>query len=227
MHLLLILAALLPASVPALVASAQVFPDGYAEAPYLCPPPENPREPQSEAERLELERRAQYRQLFPAYVSAMPATPDQALPMPVDGVQLAQVADTWGAPRGGGRVHQGQDIFAPAGTPVRSAAAGHVYRVGEARLGGNVVLVVGAGGRRYYYAHLSGSATCSASWATAATPPPRRRTCTSGCTVAIRWRATGKRSIRCRCWWTGALNRRQPLVSPSRSNFRGRTRSRM
>ncbi len=157
MHLLLMVAALLLASAPALVASAQVFPDGYAETPYQCPPPENPREPQSEAARLELERRTRYRQIFPAYVSAMPATPDTALPMPVDGVQVAEVADTWGAPRGGGRVHQGQDIFAPAGTPIRSAAAGHIYRVGEARLGGNVVLVVGAGagGRRYYYAHLS------------------------------------------------------------------------
>jgi murein DD-endopeptidase MepM/ murein hydrolase activator NlpD len=142
------------------VGSAQVFPDGVSEAPYQCrsddddPPPP----PATEEEQQQRERRARYRAVFPAYVAAMPPEPDPTLLMPVDGVRVAQVADTWGAARSEGRSHEGQDIFAAAGTPVRSATAGYVYRVGQARLGGNVVLVVGGGGRRYYYAHLSGFA---------------------------------------------------------------------
>jgi murein DD-endopeptidase MepM/ murein hydrolase activator NlpD len=85
-------------------------------------------------------------------LSMQPA--DEVLWMPVEGIRARQVANTWRAPRPGGRVHDGQDIFAPRGTPVRSATAGVVLRVGEARLGGKIVLVFGAGGRLYYYAHL-------------------------------------------------------------------------
>ena len=79
---------------------------------------------------------------------------DQELRVPVDGVRAAQVTDTWGAPRGGGRRHEGQDIFARRGTPVHSATEGYVVRVGENTLGGKVVFVHGPGGRWYYYAHL-------------------------------------------------------------------------
>jgi murein DD-endopeptidase MepM/ murein hydrolase activator NlpD len=52
------------------------------------------------------------------------------------------------------RLHQGQDIFAPRGTPVYSATEGYVWRIGENSLGGKTVSVLGAGGRVYYYAHL-------------------------------------------------------------------------
>lgn len=81
--------------------------------------------------------------------------PDRALAMPVDGARVERVANTWQAPRDGGRRrHHGQDIFARRGTPVRSATDGYVVRIGEDSLGGRVVSVVGAGGRVYYYAHL-------------------------------------------------------------------------
>jgi murein DD-endopeptidase MepM/ murein hydrolase activator NlpD len=80
--------------------------------------------------------------------------PDAELAVPVEGVRVGQIRDSWHAPRSGGRLHEGQDIFARRGTPVRTAAAGYVVRVGESRLGGNTVFVVGAGGRSYYYAHL-------------------------------------------------------------------------
>lgn len=80
--------------------------------------------------------------------------PDAVLAMPVAGVRHAQIADTWQAPRPGDRRHHGQDIFARRGTPVRSATDGYVVRIGENRLGGRVVSVMGAGGRLYYYAHL-------------------------------------------------------------------------
>jgi peptidoglycan LD-endopeptidase LytH len=80
--------------------------------------------------------------------------PDLTLSMPVQDVSKAKVANTWGAPRGSDRLHQGQDIFAPKGTPVLSATEGYVVRIGENSLGGQTVSVVGAGGRVYYYAHL-------------------------------------------------------------------------
>ena len=81
--------------------------------------------------------------------------PDQKLLMPVRTVRARQVRDSWHAPRDGGeRMHKGQDIFAPRGTPVHSATEGYVVRIGENRLGGQTVSVLGAGGRVYYYAHL-------------------------------------------------------------------------
>lgn len=87
------------------------------------------------------------------------AEPDQQLAMPVAGVSKDKVNDSWHAPRDSGdRQHQGQDIFAPKGTAVLSATDGYVVRVGENKLGGKTVSVVGAGGRMYYYAHLDGYA---------------------------------------------------------------------
>jgi murein DD-endopeptidase MepM/ murein hydrolase activator NlpD len=80
--------------------------------------------------------------------------PDAALLMPVAGAKVSRVADSWGAPRPGGRTHRGQDIFARQGTAVFSATGGYVVRVGRNSIGGNAVVIAGAGGRRYYYAHL-------------------------------------------------------------------------
>lgn len=62
--------------------------------------------------------------------------PDNRLLMPVKGVRIRQIADTWGAPRSEGRTHTGQDIFARRGTPVFSATDGYVLRVGESDVGG-------------------------------------------------------------------------------------------
>jgi murein DD-endopeptidase MepM/ murein hydrolase activator NlpD len=77
-----------------------------------------------------------------------------SLPVPVEGVSVRALRDSWGAPRGGGRSHRGIDIFAPRGTAVRAATAGIVLRVGENRLGGNIVTVLGPGRQVHYYAHL-------------------------------------------------------------------------
>jgi murein DD-endopeptidase MepM/ murein hydrolase activator NlpD len=74
--------------------------------------------------------------------------------MPVQDVEKAQIANTWHAPRDGSRLHEGQDIFAPRGTPIFSATEGYVTKIGENSLGGQTVSVIGAGGRVYYYAHL-------------------------------------------------------------------------
>jgi murein DD-endopeptidase MepM/ murein hydrolase activator NlpD len=80
--------------------------------------------------------------------------PDETLAMPVQDVTRKQVANTWHAPRGNDRRHEGQDIFAPRGTPILSATDGYIIRIGENSLGGQTVSVMGAGGRVYYYAHL-------------------------------------------------------------------------
>ena len=80
--------------------------------------------------------------------------PDRKLAMPLEDVSKRQIADTWHAPRGTDRLHEGQDIFAPKGTPILSATNGFVYNIGENNLGGQTVSVIGAGGRVYYYAHL-------------------------------------------------------------------------
>lgn len=82
------------------------------------------------------------------------APANDTLLMPVQGASVLHMTDTWLAPRPGGRQHKGQDIFAPRGTPVRSATEGVVIHVGENDLGGRVVFILGAGGRTYYYAHL-------------------------------------------------------------------------
>jgi murein DD-endopeptidase MepM/ murein hydrolase activator NlpD len=80
--------------------------------------------------------------------------PDRQISMPLPNVAKKEIANTWGAPRGSDRQHEGQDIFAPKGTPVLSATDGYVIRIGENNLGGKTVSVIGAGGRSYYYAHL-------------------------------------------------------------------------
>lgn len=124
---------------------------------YICPlrgPNDGPPpEPATEAERLRRESRALYRQYFPAYLARVGPEPDTQLIMPVEGISVSQVAQTFGAPRWD-RSHEGIDIFAPRWTPVISAAPGYVYRITDLTLGGLSVTVVGNGGVRYYYTHL-------------------------------------------------------------------------
>lgn len=80
--------------------------------------------------------------------------PDTRLAMPLEDVRKKAIADTWQAARGVGRKHEGQDIFAPRGTPILSATSGYIYNIGENSLGGQTVSVISKGGRVYYYAHL-------------------------------------------------------------------------
>lgn len=95
----------------------------------------------------------------PRAITALSTTPaPDTLPMPVDGVRASQVADTYGAPRGSNRQHEGVDIFAPRGTTVRSTTEGLVVGVRDAGLGGKQVWVMGPGRQRHYYAHLDGFA---------------------------------------------------------------------
>ena len=71
--------------------------------------------------------------------------PDTQLSMPVRGVSVREVTDTWGAAREGARQHAGQDIFARRGTPVYSATDGYVWHIGESQRGGKTVTGVASG----------------------------------------------------------------------------------
>src|ERR1700730_18424106 len=100
------------------------------------------------------ERIADTMVLYVHVASLYTKAPDKSLSMPIKDVTKSQIANTWHAPRGGDRLHEGQDIFAPRGTPILSATTGYVVKIGEDNLGGHTVSVVGDGGRKYYYAHL-------------------------------------------------------------------------
>lgn len=75
--------------------------------------------------------------------------------VPVRGVPLNKIDDSFDAPRDGGRRHDAVDILAPRGTAVLSAIDGTVLRVGTNALGGNVIWMDDTDQRFVlYYAHL-------------------------------------------------------------------------
>lgn len=90
--------------------------------------------------------------IYAIRLAAMPVP--AVIDVPVRGVSRTRLRDTWQAARSGARQHEGIDIFAKRGTPVQAATEGIVMRVGESRLGGQVIWVLGPGGQRHYYAHL-------------------------------------------------------------------------
>ena len=97
--------------------------------------------------------------LYARIVKLYTQEPDTRIAMPLEEVSTKAIADTWQAPRGTNRRHEGQDIFAPRGTPIFSATSGYIYKMGDNSLGGQTVSVISKGGRVYYYAHLDSYAT--------------------------------------------------------------------
>src|SRR5690554_5811183 len=89
--------------------------------------------------------------LFMAYIFT-----EASLNFPVPEKDFNSIASFFGDPRdGGGRRHEGVDIFAPRGTPALAVGDGRVSRTGTNRLGGKVVWVTDTQrGYNYYYAHL-------------------------------------------------------------------------
>ena len=64
-------------------------------------------------------------------------------------------SNDWHAPRSGGRLHQGNDVFAPYGTVLLAIEDGVVDKSSDvdSGLGGITLWIRGASGSRWYYAH--------------------------------------------------------------------------
>lgn len=79
----------------------------------------------------------------------------RGLVVPVAGVAVAQLQDTFDEGRDDGRVHRALDILAPRGTAVLAADDGRIVRMRPNALGGNAIYATDPQGRVvYYYAHL-------------------------------------------------------------------------
>jgi Peptidase family M23/Putative peptidoglycan binding domain len=79
------------------------------------------------------------------------------IPIPIlFGLVYKNIRSDFGDPRGGGtRLHEGQDIFAPEGTPIVSPTEAIVIRTGEdAESAGNYVYTANPGGETFRYMHL-------------------------------------------------------------------------
>lgn len=79
------------------------------------------------------------------------AAPSGGALCPINGA--TSFSDTWGAPRSGGRRHQGVDMFATRGTPIVAHVSGEV-RHSQSGLGGLQYYLYGDDGNRYFGSHL-------------------------------------------------------------------------
>jgi murein DD-endopeptidase MepM/ murein hydrolase activator NlpD len=79
----------------------------------------------------------------------------RGMAIPVAGMTVARLEDTFDEGRSSGRVHRALDILAPRGTAVIAADSGRILRMSVNALGGNTIYATDPLGRVvYYYAHL-------------------------------------------------------------------------
>ncbi|MGH9137936.1 MAG: murein hydrolase activator EnvC family protein [Acidimicrobiales bacterium] len=104
----------------------------------------------------------------PAPVASAPSTPiaSGSWICPVQGP--VAFVDSWGAPRSGGRRHQGVDMMSPTGTPTVAPVGGRVEHRGNS-IGGLSWHLYGDDGHYYYGTHLSAYANQGAGHVAAGT----------------------------------------------------------
>ncbi len=90
----------------------------------------------------------------PAKVSKIRAF--SAFILPIGGSQ--GFANTWGAPRSGGRRHKGTDIMASCGAPVLAVTDGVISNLHSGGNGGIMAYLRANNGDIFFYAHLKGYA---------------------------------------------------------------------
>jgi murein DD-endopeptidase MepM/ murein hydrolase activator NlpD len=85
----------------------------------------------------------------------LPTLPSGKLMVPVDGMPLANIKDSFDQARGKERHHEALDILAPKGTKVVAAADGKVVKLFTSKPGGLTVYQFDPTEKyAYYYAHL-------------------------------------------------------------------------
>jgi murein DD-endopeptidase MepM/ murein hydrolase activator NlpD len=124
---------------------------------------------QAELVRLEELERARREKEAAAARAAEAAQAETASPAPASGggggggggmqcpVPSATFVDSWGAPRGGGRSHQGVDMMAAHGAPIYAPVSG-TMSPNQSSLGGISFYLHGNDGDTYFGSHLSGYA---------------------------------------------------------------------
>ena len=70
-------------------------------------------------------------------------------------------SDTYGHPRGGGRAHEGVDVFAPYGSGVYAVESGTIKRAYTSSRGGKTIVLTGNSGTEYWYMHQSANSVSS------------------------------------------------------------------
>ena len=75
--------------------------------------------------------------------------------LPIKGLKLSDIQDTFEQRRGGTREHEATDIMAPRGTPVSAVNDGKIVKLFLSKPGGNTIYQFDPSERYcYYYAHL-------------------------------------------------------------------------
>jgi murein DD-endopeptidase MepM/ murein hydrolase activator NlpD len=91
-------------------------------------------------------------------ITGAPAPPQVSLPqigLPIAGLRLEDIHDTFSQGRAGGRAHEATDIVAPRGTPVLAVDSGTIVKLFTSREGGLTVYQFDSSQVYcYYYAHL-------------------------------------------------------------------------
>lgn len=81
-----------------------------------------------------------------------PPPPSSGGACPVAGA--VSFTDSWGAPRSGGRAHQGVDMVAARNTPLVAIYSGTIRRISSGNLSGLSVWLQAGNGDQFFYAHL-------------------------------------------------------------------------